>query len=68
MRKLKPCPFCGNTQPHIVTIDDPTGYYDGEMRGTWCGAVICYCGAIMKGADENEAVQRWNRRANDEAD
>jgi Lar family restriction alleviation protein len=50
---LSPCPFCG--APDAGSIEA-----DGDA---W--AMVCPdCGAIgPMGADEDEARQRWNRRA-----
>ena len=52
--KLKPCPFCGNTDVLL---------FEGAGRG---GAriVICDCGA--SGAlsySKKEAIDAWNRRS-----
>lgn len=55
--KLKPCPFCGGK------AFGPTD--------AWPHMVYCIqCGARVKGFKfaedgESEAVEKWNRRAND---
>jgi len=64
MEKLKPCPFCGNTEPRLIsngigdlyvicrTEDQPE-----EDRG--CGARS----SDYRCEHENLAAERWNRRA-----
>ena len=59
MEQLKPCPFCGGKA---------LGPKDG-----WPHMIICEgCGASVKGfkyaeAGAMEAIEKWNRRATDEA-
>lgn len=64
--ELKPCPFCGaeaviNTiEPHshmLVLLPD----YGGE---TFIECTGCTCG--IAGETEHEAVEAWNRRADND--
>lgn len=50
--KLKPCPFCGGDDLRYM-------FYGG------CTVVHCaYCGIDGPvGADDDEAAEKWNRRA-----
>ena len=72
MEQLKPCPFCGRK---IETFN--VNYEGGEavLLG-----VQCYCGTRIEirvnayftkwdgMPDELTAIEKWNRRADDEAD
>jgi Lar family restriction alleviation protein len=51
-KKLKPCPFCGESEPDTTNKD-------GEI------AIRCeYCGAYGPWADNlADAIAAWNRRA-----
>ena len=59
--KLKPCPFCGGED--VMTMLCGDGYY-----------VVCYSRNKGKGCGsstgwhetEQEAIESWNRRTNDE--
>lgn len=54
---LKPCPFCGNTTPNLLTLGAP-GDDDWYVE---CGAP---CTAQMVLVDtQARAVANWNRRA-----
>lgn len=57
MDKLKPCPFCGNTA-HLLSWTQMT--YIPQFYGGWC--VVCGCGAVVYGINEEDAVMSWNRR------
>lgn len=60
MRKLKPCPFCGDT--HIKIYRSRAGYKVG------CNTVNCiaYHGPVRAYETEKEAIDAWKRRASDE--
>ena len=61
--KLKPCPFCGQ---NVVMTETPLrDARTGET--TYRYEVECPCGLsfVVKLATVEEAVYRWNRRAND---
>ena len=67
MKKIKPCPFCGSHDVVSGRMINPTVWWDSGMRGEDCGFVMCLtCGACVKGEYEEEAIEAWNRRANDE--
>ena len=53
MKKLKPCPFCGNDEAFIAKEDD--GYYPT------CGE--CPCSLLNLYDSEAEAREAWNVRA-----
>lgn len=62
MTELKPCPFCGNKQPRILTFAE---HYRLPMyRGQ--RAIECSCGAFVRGAGNEAAIAAWNRRADNE--
>lgn len=62
--KLKPCPFCGQNvaMMEIPLRDARTG------KTTYRYEAECSCGLsfTVKSATKEEAIYRWNRRANDE--
>lgn len=70
--KLKPCPFCGRVKPfvgrltEIETVDaDHPDYelFNGQFAVV-CDAQVGGCGAASGfRASEKEAVEAWNRRA-----
>lgn len=77
MNKLKRCPFCGGEAEYISRIDvhpilDENGtYIDADTfyyEATHCKK----CGVGYESADDDEpeevTIERWNRRADDEAD
>lgn len=55
-REIKDCPFCGNKEPIIDTGSTPYGH---QSFVECCGL---NCAAIMFGKDEDDALQKWNRR------
>lgn len=62
--ELKPCPFCGATQ---ITPRNPSGLFLKEEDFGW--VVMCtVCGVStgMENRTDTEAIEAWNRRANDE--
>ena len=62
---LKSCPFCGTADDlYVGNAEDPSAWWDSEMRGEKYGYVTCLlCGTIIKANREKEAVEKWNRRA-----
>lgn len=58
MAELKPCPFCGNTA-RLISSTQMT--YIPQLHGV--RGVVCGCGAVVYGRDEEDAKMRWNRRA-----
>lgn len=48
--ELKPCPFCGSSDVHIV------GY-----GGYWCVCSNCEAESALKNTQE-EAIEVWNKR------
>ena len=55
MADLKPCPFCGGTDLHVVSVYG-TEYYVDCFTCTTCGPY---------GETYEEAIEAWNRRAED---
>ena len=52
--ELKPCPFCGGTNLYV---------------GSWsvfCDATQGGCGGGVCARSNEEAVEKWNRRVNDD--
>lgn len=58
MSDLKPCPFCGNTEPWLERIGTPR----------WSCIVACgECGSRHESSDEGaDSGASWNRRAQPE--
>ncbi len=55
MDKLKPCPYCGCKAKLYEAYD-----------GAWCAeCMVCYA-RTFHGQTKEEAIQQWNRRANNE--
>ena len=64
MNELKPCPFCAESSVHIEkhVAYTPTGY----LYLVRCSN-IPFCGIRQTGFfTEEEAVEAWNRRADNE--
>lgn len=55
--ELKPCPCCGST--HLET----TANVNESNNLGGCGAVWCECGLHMSARSLEEAMARWNARA-----
>lgn len=55
--ELKPCPCCGNM--HLET----TANVNESNNLGRCGAVWCECGLHMSARSLEEAMARWNARA-----
>ena len=66
-KKLKPCPFCGNTQPKLLRDADISIYYQGHVPVDYavvCDATKGGCGATGGFAGSKEkAAYNWNKRA-----
>ena len=58
---LKPCPFCGGE----AKAEEALRSFTVELWETYVYVVCKKCGATVEGADEAEATEAWNRRAND---
>ena len=68
--KLKPCPFCGERQSVYVTHKETWGdecFYEGFVGCENCDIVL-RTGEVYDGwlVAENAAVEKWNRRVDDE--
>lgn len=62
MAELKPCPFCGSHNVLLRHYDPYDGYHgDCGVWEAWC--VICE--ANIERRQEEEAIEAWNRRADD---
>lgn len=61
--ELKPCPFCGYDGILLYPLN-PWGEAEGNfvMWHAKCGI----CGATIRRNEKSEAINDWNRRANDE--
>lgn len=64
-KELRPCPFCGG-KAEVFIFPDPCGFV---VRCKWCGVALHEyvrrpdCPSFEEA--EQEAVERWNRRAYD---
>ena len=75
MLKLKPCPFCGGTQLFVGTIaeiemqdeDHPDYLHSSKIYAVVCDYIKGGCGASTGGGaiSKEEAIEAWNRRAED---
>lgn len=71
MAELKPCPFCGGTAQVYTYVEEQAiydkhtlGFLDTEERTVY-GAGCPECGCIVaEKYSEEQAVEAWNRRAN----
>lgn len=63
MDELKPCPFCGSKNISI-RLKDPFDGYQGNLT---VHRVLCgNCGAQNERKGVLDAVEAWNRRADNE--
>ena len=51
---IKPCPFCGNKYPEII---------EGYLKNVYCRK--CGCELFCLASTEEEAIEAWNKRYND---
>ena len=58
---LKPCPFCGSKD--VGVYEDIYGNYANILKCVLCRTCNCRTSARR---NENEVVEAWNRRAEDE--
>ena len=77
MVELKNCPFCGGTNFFIGSIaeiemqdeDHPDYALNSQFFAVVCSSIDGGCGASTGASrTEEEAIESWNRRANDEND
>ena len=54
MTDLKPCPFCGNSQPHV--------YSHGSAWCVQCTCIVKRC-VQCYGKTKAKAIEEWNTRA-----
>lgn len=69
-KKMKPCPFCGQTQTASENQDEPfrlkIGYVPSELDDSLMFIAICHrCGASTGTWQftPEKALEAWNRRA-----
>ena len=69
--KLKPCPFCGGKAKiytHIKATEYKNGVwteYKPEVWRVMCDARVDCCALLNKFDTKQEAIEAWNRRANE---
>ena len=63
MDKLKPCPFCGGKAVVKVVSTDGIALMP---KVVWHRIGCRDCGARIEKYDVIEAIEAWNRRANDD--
>ncbi len=64
--ELKPCPFCGGEVENVKTFKDRYVFYQILFfKCKKCGAVVSFDNANSS-INYMNAVETWNRRANDE--
>lgn len=62
MAKLKPCPFCG-CEGMYGYYYDPFDGYQGNLKRYRIRCMAC--GAALERNAKEEAIEAWNRRADD---
>ena len=61
--KFERCPFCGDFEIVLERVANPLVYWDSNMRGEYCYAVLCVnCGANVRANTPQEAIGKWNER------
>ena len=67
MAELKPCPFCGGTNVEVLNAleEQPEMELVGMTKDNW--NVLCHDCCAFGGTRRTavEAVEAWNRRANE---
>ena len=70
MAELKPCPFCGGKARHKAAKFNKLGAYGDKKDDLKWHAIYCTTCKLSQPARtyfaEEEAVEAWNRRVNDE--
>lgn len=64
MAELKPCPFCGG---NAVLTHDLTGPGASYIQCKKCGVESVKFIRSFSGSSDDQAIEFWNRRANDES-
>lgn len=59
-RELKPCPFCGSTDVHLIE-DDP-GKSEVSITCKDCNVWVDH---MFEAMSRDEAIELWNRRVNE---
>ena len=62
--ELKRCPFCGIKDRAKLLTETP--YYEYQHNRGRRAVVCTLCGCSIFGRNQEEAIERWNRRADDE--
>lgn len=60
-KELKPCPFCGTYNG--VKLLTATPYYEYQHNRGRRAVVCTLCGCSIFGRTDDEAIERWNERA-----
>lgn len=55
LKKLKPCPYCGNTSPALYHFSD--GFI------VHCDRYMCNCGVAFRSLTIEECIKMWNEHA-----
>ena len=64
MTKLKPCPFCGGTNTEMYSLKDPSLHGFIHICDGFDDYMVKVESRLF--STEEEAIEAWNRRANDE--
>lgn len=67
--ELKPCPFCGGKA--AIEIIKPRRRTIAKVVTLYAGGVFVECtgcGCAISAETETEAIEKWDRRMNDETD
>jgi hypothetical protein len=62
--ELKRCPFCGIKDRVKLLTETP--YYEYQHNRGRRAVVCTLCGCSIFGRNQEEAIERWNRRAYDD--
>ena len=61
---IKPCPFCGNKDPELVSESEGMHYELGTCYLVRCNFLKGGCGARGGGREEkSDAIDAWNKRS-----
>ena len=63
MKKLKPCPFCGQRETNNATLRFEENYGNGTPEDYWC---FISCGKCLTegpaSKSHSAAARKWNKR------
>jgi Lar family restriction alleviation protein len=68
MKKLKPCPFCGEyPEMSFEVIDEDINGQTYNCYTVMCVNEDCHLSIVTVKDNEDDAIEAWNRRKNEES-